>query len=107
MNLIEDKKIILNKLKSAKFVEFISKFNIYTVVVFGSICNDEFNELSDVDIAILEKDKILLDSILERLMYYHESKKTFKNNRRLIDIKNQVMKSYLSILSSAKIELIQ
>lgn len=65
LNIIEDKNIILNKLTSAKFIEFISKFDVYNVMIFGSICNNEFNELSDVDVAVLGKNKILLDSILD------------------------------------------
>lgn len=62
---MKDKNIILDKLASVEFSKFISEFNISTVVVFGSICNEEFNELSDVDIALLGKNKIPLDSILE------------------------------------------
>lgn len=42
LSLIEDKKIILDKLASAQFIEFISRFDINTIVAFGSICNDEF-----------------------------------------------------------------
>lgn len=65
LSIIEDKNIILEKLKSTKFADFISKFNVNSVILFGSICNDEFNELSDVDIALLGQNKISLDNILD------------------------------------------
>ena len=63
--MIRDKQIILEKLSSSKFIEFISNFHILTVVIFGSICTEEFNEFSDVDIAILGKNKVSLDNILD------------------------------------------
>ncbi|MCY6354181.1 nucleotidyltransferase domain-containing protein [Clostridium sp. ZS2-4] len=62
---MEDKNVILDKLASDEFIKFISKFNIFSVVILGSICNEEFNELSDVDIALLGKNKIPLDNILD------------------------------------------
>lgn len=65
LSILEDKKIILSKLTSAQFIEFINRFDIYSIIVFGSVCNDEFNELSDVDIAILGRNKIPLDNILD------------------------------------------
>lgn len=55
LSILEDKKIILSKLTSAQFIEFISRFDIHSIIVFGSVCNDDFNELSDVDIAIQGK----------------------------------------------------
>lgn len=63
MSIIDDKKIILEKLTSAEFFNFISKLPICSVILFGSICNDEFHELSDVDIAILGENEIPLDNI--------------------------------------------
>ncbi len=59
------KEEILNKLKSEEFTGFIKRFDIINIVVFGSVLTEEFNEESDVDIAVLGKGSFSLDDILE------------------------------------------
>lgn len=65
MGIIYEKKVILEKLNSKEFLDIIKKYSIGTVILFGSICTDEFNDYSDVDIAILSENKSDLDNILE------------------------------------------
>ena len=65
MGIIYEKKVILEKLNSKEFLDIIKKYSIGTVILFGSIGGDEFNDYSDVDIAILSENKIDLDNILE------------------------------------------
>ncbi len=60
-----DKDTILGKIKSQEFIDFIQKFNVSNVMVFGSLLTDGFNDESDVDIAILGDEVIYLDDILE------------------------------------------
>ena len=48
---------ILDKLKSKELKNYLSKLDINNALVFGSIITDNFNEESDVDIAILGTSK--------------------------------------------------
>lgn len=99
---MEDKNIILDKLASQEFIKFISKFNISTVVVFGSICNSEFNELSDVDIALLGKNKILLDSILDIELFLE---RFLERQIDVVDLRSDTLDLFIkiNILNSGKV----
>lgn len=99
---MEDKNIILDKLASVEFIKFISKFNISTVVVFGSICNGEFNELSDVDIALLGKNKILLDSILDIELFLE---RFLERQIDVVDLRSDTLDLFIkiNILNSGKV----
>ena len=55
---------ILKKLESVTVLNLFNKFNIKSVLIFGSITNDEFNEESDVDLAIVSDNIVDLDDIL-------------------------------------------
>lgn len=65
MSNLLNKNTILEKLHSDDLKSFIEKFNLDNIMVFGSLLTDEFNEESDVDIAILGNEAIALDDILE------------------------------------------
>lgn len=69
LSILLDRDVILDKLKSKEFVSFIEKFKVSNVMVFGSVLTNEFNEESDIDIAILGPDNILLDSVLDMELY--------------------------------------
>ncbi|MEG0308793.1 MAG: nucleotidyltransferase domain-containing protein [Clostridium sp.] len=69
MSILLDRETILNKVKSREFASFIEKFKISNVMVFGSVLTNDFNEESDVDIAILGDENILLDNILDMELY--------------------------------------
>lgn len=94
LNIIEEKNIILDKLTSAEFIEFINKFDISSVIVFGSVCNDDFNQLSDVDIALLGKDKIKLDSILDIELFLE---KFLKRQIDVIDLRSSTLELSIRI----------
>ena len=55
---------ILNKLKSKEAVDIFKQNKINTAIVFCSILTGDFQEYSDVDIAILSKNKITTDVIM-------------------------------------------
>lgn len=99
---MEDKNIILDKLASEEFIKFISKFNISTVVIFGSVCNSEFNELSDVDIALLGKNKILLDSILDIELFLE---RFLERQIDVVDLRSDTLDLFIkiNILNSGKV----
>jgi predicted nucleotidyltransferase len=94
LSILEDKKIILSKLTSAQFIEFISRFDIYSIIVFGSVCNDEFNELSDVDIAILGRNKIPLDNILDIELFLE---KFLDRQIDVIDLRSDTLDLFVKI----------
>ncbi|MEL7596713.1 MAG: nucleotidyltransferase domain-containing protein [Clostridiaceae bacterium] len=99
---MEDRSIILDKLASVEFIKFISKFNISTVVAFGSICNGGFNELSDVDIALLGKNKILLDSILDIELFLE---RFLERQIDVVDLRSDTLDLFIkiNILNSGKV----
>ena len=65
MNLEDEKNLIISKLKSEEVVNFLNKYDISSMLTFGSLNNDDFSQDSDIDIAIIGKHKIDLEEILE------------------------------------------
>lgn len=61
--------VILEKLNSDKLKSYFSKLGLNTALVFGSVLTDEFNEESDVDIAILGSSKLNIKAILNLELY--------------------------------------
>lgn len=52
------KEDILRLVKSNEFKEIFKRNNIENVIIFGSLTKDDFNEESDIDIAIIGDNKI-------------------------------------------------
>ncbi|WP_302579700.1 nucleotidyltransferase family protein [Clostridium saudiense] len=52
------KEDILRLVKSNEFKEIFKRNNIENVIIFGSLTKDDFNEESDIDIAIIGENKI-------------------------------------------------
>lgn len=52
------KEDILRLIKSNEFKEIFKRNNIENVIIFGSLTKDDFNEESDIDIAIIGENKI-------------------------------------------------
>lgn len=92
----DDKRIILEKLTSVEFVKFVSKFDVSSVIAFGSVCNDEFNELSDVDIALLGKNKnsLDLDIILDIELFLE---RFLERNVDVIDLRSDNLDLFIKI----------
>jgi predicted nucleotidyltransferase len=65
MSKLYGKDKIIENLNSKKVTDFINKNNITTLIMFGSITNDEFNQESDVDLALLADKEIELENILD------------------------------------------
>ncbi|MGL5152813.1 MAG: nucleotidyltransferase family protein [Clostridium sp.] len=66
-----NKEEIFNLLKSQEFINSIESFGIYSLLIFGSILTDEFNEESDVDFAVISEREMELDLILDLEIYLH------------------------------------
>lgn len=77
---------ILDKLKSKEAIDIFKQNKINTVVVFGSILTGDFQEYSDVDIAILSRNKITIDVI----MIMEESlEKLLNRDVDIVDLKSE------------------
>lgn len=98
--LIKEK--ILNKLRSEEFNDFIKRFDIINIVVFGSILTEEFNEESDVDIAVLGKGSFSLDDILEIELFLE---RFLERETDVVDLKSKTLDIFvkISILNSCKV----
>ncbi|MBU3103313.1 type VII toxin-antitoxin system MntA family adenylyltransferase antitoxin [Clostridium gasigenes] len=64
--------MILEKLNSDNLKKYFIKLGLNTALVFGSVLTDEFNEESDVDIAILSSSKLNIKAILNLELYLED-----------------------------------
>ncbi len=62
---VHSKDEIIDILKSEKCIDIFKKLNINSILLFGSIVTDNFEDYSDVDIAVLSEEKIGLDCIMD------------------------------------------
>lgn len=101
-----DKIEIIEKLKSEEVFNFIKKYNVTTMLIFGSIVSDdldnEFNEESDVDIALLANKSIELDSILEIELFFQN---LLNREIDVLDLRSESLDIFvkISILNTGKI----
>lgn len=101
-----DKVEIIEKLKSEEVFNFIKKYNITTMLMFGSIVSDdldnEFNEESDVDIALLASKSMELDNILEIELFFQN---ILNREIDVLDLRSESLDIFvkISILNTGKI----
>ena len=94
MELEDEKNLIMGKLKSEEVVNFLNKYDISTMLTFGSINNEEFTKESDIDIAIIGKHKIDLEEILEIELFLA---KLLNKEIDVIDLKSEGLYIFLKI----------
>ena len=94
MDLEDEKKSIMDKLKSEEVISFLNKYEISSMLTFGSINNDDFSEESDIDIAIIGKHKIDLEEILEIELFFA---KLLNKEIDVIDLKSEGLYIFLKI----------
>jgi predicted nucleotidyltransferase len=94
MELEDEKKLILDKLKSEEVVNFFNKYNISSMLTFGSLNNENFSQESDIDIAIIGKHKIDLEEILEIELFLA---KLLNKEIDVIDLKSESLYIFLKI----------
>ena len=90
----DEKKLIMGKLKSEEVVNFLNKYNISSMLTFGSFNNDNFSEESDIDIAIIGKHIIDLEEILEIELFLA---KLLSKEIDVIDLKSEGLYIFLKI----------
>lgn len=94
MQLEDEKKLIMSKLKSEEVINFFSKYNISSMLTFGSFNEDNFTEESDIDIAIIGKDKIDLEEILEIELYLERE---LNKEIDVIDLRSESLNLFIKI----------
>lgn len=94
LNIKEQKELILEKLKSNEVIDFIKKYDISSVLIFGSFNNKSFTQESDIDIAIIGKHKIDLEDILEIELFLT---KLLNKDIDVIDLKGENLNLFLKI----------
>lgn len=102
MNKLYGKDKIIEKLNSEEVTNFINKNNITTLIMFGSITNDEFNEESDVDLAILADKKIELENILDFELLLEN---LLNREIDILDLRSEALDLFvkISILNTGKV----
>ena len=94
MNLEDEKKLIMGKLKSEEVTNFLNKYDISSMLTFGSLNNGDFTQDSDIDIAIIGKHKIDLEEILEIELFLA---KLLNKEIDVIDLKSESLYIFLKI----------
>ena len=94
MELEDEKKLIMDKLKSEEVVNFLNKYDISSMLTFGSFNNEDFSQESDIDIAIIGKHKIDLEEILEIELFLA---KLLNKEIDVIDLKSESLYIFLKI----------
>lgn len=102
IDLNEEQIKILRKLDGNKFEDYISKFPINSVLVFGSVITGEFNEESDIDIAILGKSKINIKDVLQLELFLED---LLERNIDVVDLRNANLDIFIkiNILNTGKV----
>lgn len=85
---------ILDKLKSKELKNYLSKLDINNALVFGSIITDNFNEESDVDIAILGTSKLTIKEILKLELFLED---LLERNIDIIDLNSDNLDIFIKI----------
>ena len=85
---------ILTLVKSKEFKDIFLKHNIRNVIIFGSLTKDEFNEESDIDIAIIGDNKISSNLDLNLTL---ELEDFLERSIDLIDINDEDIENLIKI----------
>lgn len=85
---------ILDKLNSKELKNYLSKLEINNALVFGSIITDNFNEESDVDIAILGTSKLTIKEILKLELFLEDF---LERNIDVIDLNSDNLDIFIKI----------
>lgn len=85
---------ILTLVKSKEFKDIFLKHNIRNVIIFGGLTKDEFNEESDIDIAIIGDDKISSNLDLNLTL---ELEDFLERSIDLIDINDEDIENLIKI----------
>ena len=85
---------IVNKLKCNEIKEYASKLPINNILVFGSLITDEFNEESDVDIAILGDTKFHIKDVLRLELFFED---LLERPIDVVDLRSETLDLFIKI----------
>ncbi|MGH4121318.1 type VII toxin-antitoxin system MntA family adenylyltransferase antitoxin [Clostridium sp.] len=102
MSKLYGKDKIIENLNSKEVTDFINKNNITTLVMFGSITNDDFNQESDVDLALLADKEIELENILDLELLLEN---LLNREIDILDLRSEALDLFvkISILNTGKV----
>lgn len=86
--------IRLNHIKNIVWKEACEKYNLNNIIIFGSILTEEFHEGSDIDIAVLGKEKLSLKEVLGLEMFFED---TLERPIDVLDLKNEGLDLFVKI----------
>lgn len=93
-NKVLAKEELMNIIKSCKVKELFLKHNITNVILFGSITTDSFNCESDIDIAVISKEKLTFTNEIKLIQQLEDM---LKREIDLIDINNTKVNNMVKI----------
>lgn len=85
---------ILEKLKSDELKSYLNNINVNSVLVFGSLINGDFNEESDVDIAVIGPSKLPIKVILKLELFLED---LLERNIDVIDLNSDNLDIFIKI----------
>ncbi|WP_026889549.1 type VII toxin-antitoxin system MntA family adenylyltransferase antitoxin [Clostridium beijerinckii] len=94
MKLADEKKQIMSKLKSEEVNNLLERYSISSMLTFGSFNNDDFTQESDIDIAVVGKENISLDKILELELFLERA---LGKEIDVIDLRSRELTIFLKI----------
>lgn len=102
MGKVYDKEEIIEKLESKEVIDFINKYNIITMIMFGSIISDDFNQESDIDLAMIANTEIELENILDIELFLQN---LFNREIDILDLRNNELDLFvkINILNNGKV----
>ncbi|MEG0326267.1 MAG: nucleotidyltransferase domain-containing protein [Cellulosilyticaceae bacterium] len=84
----------LNHIKNTVWKEVCEKYNLNSIIIFGSILTEEFHEGSDIDIAVLGAGKLSLKEILTLEMFFED---LLERPIDVIDLKSEGLDLFIKI----------
>lgn len=102
MSNLYSKEEIINLLASKEVSDFLGKYHISNMVMFGSITNDEFTQESDVDLAVLGNSYFELDNILDLELFLQN---LLNREMDILDLRSTSLDLFvkINILNTGKI----
>lgn len=102
MSNLYSKEEIIKLLASKEVSDFLSKYQISNMVMFGSITNDEFTQESDVDLAVLGNSYFELDNILDLELFLQN---LLNREMDILDLRSTSLDLFvkINILNTGKI----
>ena len=93
---------MLHVLEELELSKIAKKYKLNSILLFGSILTSDFNEESDIDIAVLGDLPLDLDEVFELEMYFEDQ---YKRAIDVVDLRSESLDFFIkvNILNTAKV----